>query len=162
MLMPAKVLEEVGGFAGVRNLLAEDQAIGLKVRKAGYSIRLSHHVIENVNRDRDLYWFLNRHSRWFKIRRRLALPFFLVRAAGEPDGGRACLGPVRRDGDRLGRPGGPVRAGHGPRRGPGEVAPRLVPQAAAPAAEPVKDLFLLPVWFDALFDRRVQWRGTGS
>ena len=24
----------------------------------------------------------------------------------------------------------------------------------------VKDLFLLPVWVDALFDRRVKWRGT--
>jgi ceramide glucosyltransferase len=24
----------------------------------------------------------------------------------------------------------------------------------------VKDLFLLPVWFDALYSRRVQWRGN--
>ncbi|MGE3822211.1 MAG: ceramide glucosyltransferase, partial [Isosphaeraceae bacterium] len=24
---------------------------------------------------------------------------------------------------------------------------------------PLKDLLLLPVWFDALFDKRIQWRG---
>src|SRR5262249_6092177 len=29
MLMPVRVLQEVGGFAGVRNLLAEDQAIAI-------------------------------------------------------------------------------------------------------------------------------------
>ena len=71
MLMPVRVLEAIGGFAGVRNLLAEDQVIGMRVRKAGYSIRLSHHVIENVNHARGFRWFLNRHSRWYKIRWRL-------------------------------------------------------------------------------------------
>ncbi len=76
MLMPVRVLEAIGGFASVRNLLAEDQAIGLRVRKAGYSIRLSHHVIANVNRHRSFRWFLNRHSRWFKIRRRCRSPPF--------------------------------------------------------------------------------------
>ena len=48
------MLEAIGGFAAVRNLLAEDQAIGVRVRKAGYSIRLSHHVIENVNQPAQL------------------------------------------------------------------------------------------------------------
>ena len=49
MLLPVKVLNATGGFAAVvRNVLAEDQVIGLRVRQAGYSIRLSHHVIENV------------------------------------------------------------------------------------------------------------------
>src|SRR4051795_10207235 len=58
MLMPARVLEAIGGFASVRNLLAEDQVIGVRVRKAWYSIRLSHHVIANVNQTRGLRWFL--------------------------------------------------------------------------------------------------------
>ena len=49
MLMPVAALEAIGGFAAVRNVLAEDQVIGVRVRQAGYSIRLSHHVIENVN-----------------------------------------------------------------------------------------------------------------
>ncbi len=54
MLMPVRVLEAIGGFAAVRNLLAEDQAIGIRVRKAGYAIRLSHHVIDNVNQRSEL------------------------------------------------------------------------------------------------------------
>ena len=90
MLLPVRVMEAIGGFAAVRNLLAEDQAIGLRVRKAGYSIRLSHHVIENVNEARSFRWFLNRHSRWYKIRRRMALPAFLV----EPFSNLATIGLV--------------------------------------------------------------------
>ena len=62
----------------IRNVLAEDQVIGVRVRKAGYSVRLSHHVVENVNRQRSFRWFLNPHSRWYKIRRQMALPTFLI------------------------------------------------------------------------------------
>src|SRR5581483_6541396 len=66
MLLPVRALEAAGGLASVRNILAEDQVLSLKVRRAGYAIRLSHHIIENVNQSRDLKWFLNRHSRWYK------------------------------------------------------------------------------------------------
>ena len=90
MLLPAKVLRAIGGFAAVRNVLAEDQVIGLRVRQAGYSIRLSHHVIENVNASRGFKWFLNRHSRWYKIRRQLALPAFMA----EPAANLATVGLV--------------------------------------------------------------------
>ncbi len=90
MLMPVRALEAIGGFAAMRNVLAEDQVIGVRVRKAGYSIRLSHHVIENVNRQRSFRWFLNRHSRWYKIRRQMALPTFLI----EPAANLATVGLV--------------------------------------------------------------------
>src|SRR5262249_16372126 len=56
MLLRTHVLQAIGGFAAVRNVLAEDQVIGIRVRQAGYSIRLSHHVIENVNSHRGLKW----------------------------------------------------------------------------------------------------------
>src|SRR5947209_11811318 len=52
MLMPVQALAAAGGFASVRNLLAEDQALGVRIRKAGYALRLSHHVVENVNHAR--------------------------------------------------------------------------------------------------------------
>ena len=38
--MPVQALQAIGGFAAVRNVLAEDQVIGMRVRQAGYSIRL--------------------------------------------------------------------------------------------------------------------------
>jgi len=159
MMMPQRVLDEVGGFAGVRNLLAEDQALGLKVRKAGYAIRLSHHVIENVNRDRDLYWFLNRHSRWFKIRRRLALPIFLI----EPMSNLTVVGLVWALSDETGIAWG----GLGVMLGLAVLRDALqakwlrgsFPSLRSLPLSWVKDLFLLPVWVDALVDRRVKWRG---
>jgi ceramide glucosyltransferase len=159
MMMPARVLDAIGGFAGVRNLLAEDQVIGVLVRKAGYSIRLSHHVIENVNRDRDFTWFLNRHSRWFKIRRRMALPAFVF----EPLANLATIGLVWAfSGDSglawgglLGLVGlGMVRDAFQTRwlGGPRVKARHLI-------FSPIKDVMLLPLWFDAVVNSRVQWRG---
>lgn len=160
MMMPANVLDEVGGFAGVRNLLAEDQAIGLKVRNAGYKIALSHHVIENVNRDRDLYWFLNRHSRWFKIRRRLALPYFLL----EPFTNLTVVGLAWALSDETGIAWGGLGVLLGLAMLRDAVQTKWLrgsfPRLRHLPLSLVKDLFLLPVWVDALFDSRVKWRGT--
>ena len=159
MMMPARVLEAIGGFASVRNLLAEDQVIGVKVRKAGYSIRLSHHVVDNVNAARDLRWFVNRHSRWYKIRLRLAFSAFII----EPVANLATVGLVwALSGDSgiawggllaLGGLGVARDAVHTKRLRGTYPKLRHLPLSL------VKDLVLLPVWFDALFSRRVQWRG---
>jgi len=160
MMMPAKVLAEIGGLSSVRNLLAEDQAIGMKVRKAGYAIRLSHHVIENVNRDRDLYWFLNRHSRWFKIRRRLALPFFLA----EPVTNLTIVGLVWALSDETGIAWGGLAILLGLAMVRDAVQTRWLrgsfPKLRHWPLSLIKDLFLLPVWFDALVNHTVLWRGN--
>ena len=160
MLLPVRVLEAIGGFAAVRNLLAEDQAIGLRVRKAGYSIRLSHHVIENVNESRSFRWFLNRHSRWYKIRRRLALPAFLV----EPLSNLTIIGLVWALSGESGIAWGGllVLVGLGVFRDAFQTRwlRGTFPRLRHLLLSPVKDLFLLPIWFDALVDQRVNWRGN--
>lgn len=159
MLMPVRVLEAIGGFAAVRNLLAEDQVIGMRVRKAGYAIRLSHHVIENVNQTRGFRWFLNRHSRWYKIRRRLAFPTFVI----EPTANLATIGLVWAfSGETHIAWGGlVVLVGLGMARD--AIQTRWLrgtfPRMRHLLLSPAKDLFLLPVWFDALVNDRVQWRG---
>ena len=159
MLMPVRVLEAIGGFASVRNLLAEDQVIGLRVRKAGYSIRLSHHVIENVNQSRGFMWFLNRHSRWYKIRRRLALPVFI----SEPFSNLATIGIVwALSGDSGIAWGGlVVLVGLGVARDALQSywLRGSLPKLRHLLLSPAKDLFLLPIWFDALVNDRVHWRG---
>ena len=160
MLLPVRVLEAIGGFASVRNLLAEDQMIGVKVRKAGYAIRLSHHVVENVNQARTLRWFLNRHSRWFKIRRRLAPTAFLAEPAANlttvglvwalsGDSGIAWGGLVALVGLGLARDAIQTKQLRG-----------SFPKPRHLILSPLKDLFLLPVWFDALINDRVNWRGN--
>ena len=159
MLMPYRVLEAIGGLASVRNLLAEDQAIGVKVRKAGYSVRLSHHVIDNVNVCRDLRWFLNRHSRWYKIRYRMALPAFLL----EPTANLGVVGLVWALSDDSGIAWGGLLllAGLGVVRDAVQTfwLRGSFPRLRHLALSPVKDLVLLGVWLDALLSRRVHWRG---
>lgn len=159
MMVPVKVLEEIGGLAGVRNLLAEDQAIGMKVRKAGYQIRLSHHIIENVNHERDLFWFLNRHSRWFKIRRRLAFPFFLA----EPTTNLTVVGLVWALSDETGIAWGGLAVLFGLAMIRDAVQAKWLrgsfPKLRHMPLSLIKDLFLLPVWFNALVNHRVMWRG---
>ncbi len=131
----------------------------MRVRKAGYAIRLSHHVIRNVNQTRGFRWFLNRHSRWFKMRRRLApLPFL-----AEPMANLGTIGLVwALSGDSgiawgglLGLVGlGMVRDAVQTYRLRGSF-----PNPRHLLLSPVKDLFLLPAWFDALVNQRVHWRG---
>jgi ceramide glucosyltransferase len=159
MLMPVQALQAAGGFAGVRNLLAEDQALGVRIRKAGYSIRLSHHVIENVNHARGFRWFLNRHSRWYKIRRQMALPAFL----SEPMANLTAVGLVWALAGETGLAWGGLLAllGLGVARDAvhSRVLRGSVPRFRHLLLSPVKDLLLLPIWFDAIVNNRVHWRG---
>lgn len=159
MLMPVRALEAIGGLGAVRNLLAEDQAMGLMVRRAGYSVRLSRHVVENVNRDRDLSWFLNRHSRWFKIRRQMALPAYLA----EPWSNLGALGLIWALSDDSGIAWGGLLVLFGTGIARDALQTKWLrgsfPKLKYLLLSPVKDLFLLPIWFEAFLNRRVFWRG---
>ncbi|HMK59552.1 MAG TPA: ceramide glucosyltransferase [Dissulfurispiraceae bacterium] len=68
MLMKKEDLEAIGGLAGVNDVLAEDYLIGKKIYERGKRVVLSGHLVDNVNE----YWgfrkFLNRHTRWGKLR----------------------------------------------------------------------------------------------
>lgn len=160
MMMPVQALTAAGGFAAVRNLLAEDQALGVRIRKAGYTVRLSHHVIENVNQTRGFRWFLNRHSRWFKIRRQTALPAFLA----EPMANLTTVGLVWALSGESGIAWGGllVLVGLGMVRDAAQSywLRGSMPKLRHLMLSPVKDLLLLPVWFDAIVNNRVQWRGN--
>ena len=159
MLMPVRTLEAIGGFAAVRNLLAEDQAIGVRVRQAGYSIRLSHHVIDNVNARRGFPWFLNRHSRWYKIRRQMALPAFMA----EPAANLATVGLVWAFSGESGIAWGGLLMLVGLGMFRDAVQTKWLrgsfPKLRHLLYSPAKDILLLSVWFDAIFNRRVRWRG---
>lgn len=159
MLITHRALQAIGGFASVRNLLAEDQAIGVKVRKAGYALRLSHHVIDNVNVARGFSWFVNRHSRWFKIRRRMAPTAFLI----EPLANLPLIGLVwafSADSE-LGWLGLPLLTGLAIARDAFHSwwLRGSVPRLRHLLLGPLKDLVLLLVWIDALVESRVVWRG---
>ncbi len=68
MLMRKAELEAIGGFRSVKDFLAEDYIIGKRIHGLGKRVVLSGHLINNVNE----YWgvnrFINRHTRWGKLR----------------------------------------------------------------------------------------------
>lgn len=68
MALRRETLERIGGFEAFGEILAEDQAIGLAVREAGYRVVLSPVVMRNVVVSRPLQRALARQVRWNKIR----------------------------------------------------------------------------------------------
>ncbi|MBK9091043.1 MAG: glycosyltransferase [Holophagales bacterium] len=68
MALPRHVHDLIGGFAAFSEVLAEDQAIGLAVRDAGYRVVLSPVVVTNVIERRTVARALDRQVRWGKIR----------------------------------------------------------------------------------------------
>ncbi len=68
MLMRKRDFEEIGGFDAIKDVLAEDYMLGKLMHEKGKGVVLSSYMVKNVNE----YWsfsrFLNRHTRWAKIR----------------------------------------------------------------------------------------------
>ncbi len=68
MLMRKRDFEEIGGFDAIKDILAEDYMLGKLMHEKGKGVVLSSYMVKNVNE----YWsfsrFLNRHTRWAKIR----------------------------------------------------------------------------------------------
>lgn len=68
MAITRAALDAIGGFERFRRVLAEDQAIGLAVKAAGYEVALSPQTVRNVIVKRTLHRALDRQIRWNKIR----------------------------------------------------------------------------------------------
>jgi ceramide glucosyltransferase len=68
MLMRRIDLEAAGGLFAVRNVLAEDYVLGRKIHSMGLKVVLSEYPIDNVNYYWSLRRFVNRHTRWGKMR----------------------------------------------------------------------------------------------
>ncbi len=68
MLMKKIDLERLGGLERFKDILAEDFVIGREMHKTGKKIVLSPYFVRNVNEFWSIKRFLNRHTRWSKIR----------------------------------------------------------------------------------------------
>lgn len=68
MAISREALAAAGGFEAFANVLAEDQALGLAVQRAGFAVMLSPVVVRNVIVRRTLRQAMQRQVRWNKIR----------------------------------------------------------------------------------------------
>ncbi|HUI45156.1 MAG TPA: ceramide glucosyltransferase [Nitrospirota bacterium] len=68
MLMKKDDLNMLGGLENFKDILAEDFIIGREMSRAGKKVVLSHHLVSNVNEFWSIKRFLNRHTRWGKLR----------------------------------------------------------------------------------------------
>jgi ceramide glucosyltransferase len=84
MLMRKRDLEAIGGFEAVKDVLAEDYIIGREMHRNGRRVAVSEYLINNVNQ----YWtvgrFLNRHTRWGKLRWKIGGYQYLSELATNP------------------------------------------------------------------------------
>jgi len=68
MAITREIADRIGGFEAFATLLAEDQAIGLAVKEAGYRWSLSPVVVRNVIINHTMSQAVHRQLRWGKIR----------------------------------------------------------------------------------------------
>lgn len=68
MLMRKRDLEMIGGLTAFKDVLAEDFVIGREMKRCGKKVVVSDYMIHNVNEYWSLKRFLNRHTRWGKLR----------------------------------------------------------------------------------------------
>ena len=160
MLMKKQDLEAIGGFKAVKDVLAEDYLIGKKMHEMGKKIVLSNHVIRNVNE----YWgtrkFMNRHTRWGKLRWKIGgiryfselfsnavfmsfLPIVLWEPSKITVAFAACVSSIKILGDiYIGR----------------KIKTKM--NCMLYFLSPLKDLIIGLIWFAPILSATVVWRGN--
>ena len=168
MLLKKSDLEALGGLEAFKDILAEDFIIGREMQRAGKKVILSNYLISNVNEYWGIKRFLNRHTRWGKLRWKIGgakylsellanpvfmatLPVLLKGPSRETLSFAAIIGLIKILGDSL-------------------LARKIEASAARTYVHkqspliyflvPVKDIIIGILWFVPLVSSTVGWRGN--
>jgi len=160
MLMRKKDLETIGGLDAVKDVLAEDFIIGRNMHAAGRRVVVDNYLINNENQYWDVRRFLNRHTRWAKLRWKIGGARYLVELLANPVF-IACL-PLIWSG--FTGPAITLALCAAVLKIAGDHHLGLRTGAALPYAAylmvPVKDLLIGILWFVPLLSDTVIWRGN--
>ena len=168
MLMKKDDLAALGGLEAFKDILAEDFIIGREMKRAGKKVVLSSYLISNVNEYWNIKRFLNRHTRWGKLRWQIggvryfseilanpvfvaALPVLFKGPSREALSFAALVGLIKVLGDSV--------MGRRITSLSGEQGIRT-PSSLTYFLSPLKDLIIGIVWFVPLFSSTIVWRGN--
>jgi ceramide glucosyltransferase len=175
MLMRKKDLESIGGLRAVKNVLAEDYLIGKKLHQMGKKVVLSSHMISNMNEYWGIRKFLNRHTRWGKLRWKIGgisylselfsnavfmsfLPLILWEPSRITVSFALLVGSAKVLGDfYIGRI---IEKSEGNRESAESRACSLSLNPLWYLLSPVKDLVIGLIWFVPFLSTSVVWRGN--
>lgn len=157
MAITRRAHDAIGGFARFTRVLAEDQAVGLAVKAAGFEVVLSPVVVRNVVVDRTVRRAVDRQVRWNKIRYSFSRALFACELVTNPLP-LAMLAAMLAPLDFAVFPALVLAARY--------LQLALLNRATCAgmtwrqlAATPLLDLLMLYAWFVPFFSNEVTWRG---
>lgn len=155
MAISRSALRAIGGFEAFGRVLAEDQAIGLAVKKAGFEVALSPVVVRNIIVRRSVRRALDRQIRWNKIRFAFSHRLYVAEIALQPL-------PLALIAVMLGAP--PELAVAVTMLRIGTVAMLAAATGASVRAllAPLLDVMMFYAWFVPFFSNRITWRGYSA
>jgi ceramide glucosyltransferase len=165
MLFRLSDWRRLGGWVSVRDVLAEDYAIGHAFEQAGFRVAVCPRVIFNYNHQWPISRFINRHLRWGQMRRRVSLPAYLLEPLLNPLALLVLLAAAALVTGREVRLLGSLALLGTALRLWADRALLTVMRGNPPPLSTVllglpKDLLMLGVWATAGFRRTIDWRGN--
>jgi ceramide glucosyltransferase len=160
MLMRKSDFEEIGGFGAVKDVLAEDYLLGRLLYESGKKVEISNHLINNVNEFWSIKRFINRHTRWGKLRWKIGGFCYIFELLANPI--FLSIVPL------LGWEANRLTITCALLVSCFKIAPHYLQarmiggsiKASHYLWVPLKDLLIGLIWFVPLFNRTVVWRGN--
>jgi ceramide glucosyltransferase len=159
IVVKREALEAIGGFRGLKDLLADDYYLGKFVSDCGYRIKLSSSLVTVRNNEQHLAEFWKHQLRWartYRTNRPVSLATIILHG---PFWGVVLLATSRCSLTALALFAGVVAARIAMSRVLIGKVLGLADQRYDAWLVPLKDLMMTGVWAASLFSKRVLWAG---